>query len=540
VPALSPGEHRAFDELARELGNRLQNGDAKPAPRDTTLAAEPGRTGDRTAARAQESRPILDRLPIGILIYRLNNLVYANRAFLDWTGYPTLDALAEAGGLDSLFIEPAGDAEDDGANTMTISTQAGEQLPVEGKLFAITWNGESALALMLDPPRAAAERPKDDELALRRSESEIRELKAILDTATDGVLMIDRAGRVLSANRSAEALFGYETSDFASLTFGDLFAPESRRPVLDYLHALARDNAEGLLDGGKEVVGRVRQGGSIPLFMTVGRVGEHADKFCAVLRDITAWKKTEDELIEAKRQAEKASFAKSDFLAKMSHEIRTPLNAIIGFSEVMMEERFGPIGNERYREYLRDIHASGGHLISLLNDLLDLSKIEAGKLELSFVGVNLNDVTQQCVAIMQQQANRDRVIVRTSLASALPQVLADLRSLRQIVLNLLSNSIKFTGAGGQVIISTALTDSHDVVLRVRDTGAGMSEQELQTALEPFRQLASATRPQTPGTGLGLPITKALAEANYARVSIASTVNDGTLVEIAFPRSRLLA
>ncbi|HET7849091.1 MAG TPA: PAS domain-containing sensor histidine kinase [Pseudolabrys sp.] len=540
TPVLSPGEHRAFDELARELGNRLQNGTAKPAPLDTVLSPKPPRTDGKTAPSTQESRPILDRLPIGILIYRLNNLIYANRAFLDWTGYLTLDALTEAGGLDSLFIEPAGDADDDGANTLTISTQAGEQLPVEGKLFAVTWNGENALALMLNPPRPAADRPKDDELALRRSESEIRELKAILDTATDGVLMVDRAGRVLSANRSAEALFGYEAADFAALTFGDLFAPESRRPVLDYLHALARDKAGGLLDGGREVMGRVRQGGLIPLFMTVGRVGEHADRFCAVLRDITAWKKTEDELIDAKRQAEKASFAKSEFLAKMSHEIRTPLNAIIGFSEVMMEERFGPVGNDRYREYLRDIHSSGGHLITLLNDLLDLSKIEAGKLELSFVAVNLNDVTQQCVAIMQQQASRDRVIVRTSLASGLPQVLTDLRSLRQIVLNLLSNSIKFTGAGGQVIVSTALTDCHDVVLRVRDTGAGMSEQELQTALEPFRQLASATRPETPGTGLGLPITRALAEANHARFSITSAINDGTLVEITFPHGRLLA
>ena len=202
----------------------------------------------------------------------------------------------------------------------------------------------------------------------------------------------------------------------------------------------------------------------IPLFMTMGRIGDGTDKLCAVFRDITQWKKAEEELLEAKRQAEKASSAKSDFLAKISHEIRTPLNAIIGFSEVMMEERFGPIGNERYREYLKDIHASGGHLLSLINDLLDLSKIEAGKLELTFTSVALNDLTQQCVAIMQPQANRERIIIRTSLSPALPQVVADARSVRQIVLNLLSNSIKFTGAGGQVIVSTALSDNGEVVL----------------------------------------------------------------------------
>ncbi len=132
--------------------------------------------------------------------------------------------------------------------------------------------------------------------------------------------------------------------------------------------------------------------------MTMGRIGDGTDKLCAVLRDITQWKKAEEELTQAKRQAEKASSAKSDFLAKISHEIRTPLNAIIGFSEVMMEERFGPIGNERYREYLKDIHASGGHVLSLINDLLDLSKIEAGKLELTFASVALNELIQQCVA----------------------------------------------------------------------------------------------------------------------------------------------
>jgi signal transduction histidine kinase len=172
--------------------------------------------------------------------------------------------------------------------------------------------------------------------------------------------------------------------------------------------------------------------------------------------------------------------------------------------------------------------------------LLDLSKIEAGKLELTFTGVNLNDLTQQCVAIMQQQANRERVIIRTSLSANLPQIVADARSMRQIALNLLSNSIKFTGAGGQVIVSTALTDTQEAVLRVRDTGSGMSEEDLEIALEPFRQVATAMQWGSSGTGLGLPITKALVEANHARFRIVSEVGDGTLVEITFPASRMLA
>ena len=559
APALSPGEHSAFQELARELGERLKKPPGKTAgPTSDDFGAEPfvptvpvappappeapraTRTGD-AARDTNEGRPILDRLPLGILVYRLNTLVYANPAFLDWAGCGSLDQLAEAGGLDSLYIEmrsdPAKDA--DGAKSLTISTMNGSQRPVDGRLFNVTWNKENALVLMINPqPVAEDKQGTVSDATLRRMEAENQELSAILDTATDGVIVLERSGRILSANRSAQALFGYEAAQFTEMSLGDLFAPESRRPVVDYLERLARDKGAIMLDAGREAIGLVRQGGLMPVYLTLGRIA--GEKLCAVLRDITAWKRSEEELINAKREAEKASTAKSEFLAKISHEIRTPLNAIIGFSEVMMDERFGPVGNDRYRQYLKDIHSSGGHLISLLNDLLDLSKIEAGKLELTFVSVNLNDVVQQCVAVMQQQANRDRVIIRTSLPASLPQIVADARSVRQIMLNLLSNSIKFTGAGGQVIVSTALTDDHEVVLRVRDTGAGMSEKELQTALEPMRQLATSPRWGDTGTGLGLPITKALTEANHARFGITSHVKDGTLVEVAFPATRVLA
>ncbi len=550
APSLSAGERSAFQELARELSQRLKNPPQGPVVDEPFVAAAPeppraARNGD-AARDTNEGRPILDRLPVGILVYRLNSLLYANRAFLDWTGYGTLDALAEAGGLDSLFIEskdaaaPA-EAHDgkNGGKMLSIATVNGKQKAVEGRLFSVSWSGENALVLMINTQTAPDERSKTADAALRRLEEENLALKAVLDTATDGVLVLDRAGRVLSANRSAEALFGYDAAEFSEMSLGDLFAPESRRGVLDHLDRLAREQGARMLDAGREAIGRVKQGGLVPLYITMGRI-EDGDKLCAVLRDITVWKRTEEELINAKQEAEKASTAKSEFLAKISHEIRTPLNAIIGFSEVMMDERFGPVGNERYQQYLKDIHASGGHLISLLNDLLDLSKIEAGKLELTFVSVDLNALVQQCVAMLQDQANRERVIIRTSLPGNLPPIVADARSVKQIALNLLSNSIKFTGAGGQVIVSTAINDDNEAVLRVRDTGAGMSEKELQTALEPFRQIATSARKGASGTGLGLPITKALAEANHARFRITSQVDDGTLVEVAFPATRVLA
>jgi signal transduction histidine kinase len=273
--------------------------------------------------------------------------------------------------------------------------------------------------------------------------------------------------------------------------------------------------------------------------MTMGRLGD-SGRFSMVLRDITHWKTIEEELIAARREAEAANAQKSEFLAKISHEIRTPLNAIIGFSEIMMEQRFGPIGNDRYRAYLKDINVSGAHLMSLINDLLDLSKIEAGKVDLTFESVAVNAVIQECVALMQPLANRERIIIRTSLGSELPDVVADRRSFRQILLNLLSNAIKFTRAGGQVIVSTLLEDSGEVVVRIRDTGIGMTAKEVETAMKPFEQVAKSQADRDKGTGLGLPLTRAMVEANRATFAIESAPNQGTLVKITFPTTRVLA
>jgi signal transduction histidine kinase len=250
-----------------------------------------------------------------------------------------------------------------------------------------------------------------------------------------------------------------------------------------------------------------------------------------VLRGQDAVLDANTSLLQAKLRAEADSRAKTEFLAAVTHEIRTPLNAILGFTEVIMDERFGPIGNARYKDYLKDIHASGAHVMSLVNDLLDLSKIEAGKLELNFAAVDVNQIVSECVSLIQPQANRERVITRLALAPRLPPALADARAVRQIVLNLLANAVRYNEPGGQVIVSTAASKNGGVVLRVKDTGIGMSDAELRAALEPFRQVSSKTNG---GTGLGLPLTKALAEANHADFEIRSRKNEGTLVEVAFP------
>jgi PAS domain S-box-containing protein len=539
--SLEPRERNAFDELAARLSARLKGGgeDAHgespagdDAPADTvvpTEAMQPAAPIPQPAAPAKRDRPLLDPLPLGILVYRHAQFLYANAAFLRWTGHDSLQDFAEAGGLDTLFIAPQ---EGSHASALNIAAPREGARPASAHLHTIVWDDAPAMMLVTAETAQAAEEPAS---APGAPPSNMQDLRAILDLAADGVVTLDRDGRILAANAGAERLFGYDAGLLTGLPFTNLFATSSEPLVRSAL-----DRMTGETGARRDVTGRTRRGETLPLAMTLGAADADGETLCAVFQDLSRWKMAERELTQARRQAEAASAAKSEFLAKISHEIRTPLNAIIGFSDVMMNERFGPVGNERYREYLKDIHASGTHLVSLVNDLLDLSKIEAGKLDLAPEPVNLNDLTQQSVALMQPQASRERIIIRTSLAAQLPPIVADARSVRQIVLNLLSNSIKFTGAGGQVILSTARGDHGEAVLRVRDTGIGMSEKDIATALEPFRQLATAARPGSHGTGLGLPLTKALAEANSARFSIRSAVNAGTLVEIAFPPVRAAA
>ncbi|MCM5559258.1 ATP-binding protein [Pleomorphomonas sp. JP5] len=529
--ALSKPERDAFDKIAEALadafGPRIV---AEPADRPPV---HPAPVLDRKAEAAIDPAPsidvaLLDKLPVALAILRGGDILHANRAFLDLCGYPDITSIDADGGFSQVFEGAA--LSRDAANP-AIRRRDGVEIPVSARLHSMPMEGGIASLLVVQETAAATSR---DRLAIAEQRAE--DMEAILDTATDGVLVLDHKGLVIGANKSAEALFGSERSHMIGMAFVDLLAPESHRSALDYLDGLGRNALSSVLNDGREVIGRVAGGGLVPLFMTVGRVS--TTKFCAVLRDITQWKRAEEELTSAKKAAENASSQKSDFLAKMSHEIRTPLNAIIGFSEVMMEERFGPVGNDRYKEYLRDIHVSGTHIMSLVNDLLDLSKIEAGKLELTFEAVGLNDVVRECAALMQPQANRERIIIRTSLSSSLPPVVADNRSLRQIILNLLSNAVKFNSAGGQVIVSTLYEESGEVVLRVRDTGHGMSEGDIVKAMEPFRQLSTSRTGG--GTGLGLPLTKALVEANRAAFQIDSTPGQGTMIQITFPSTRVLA
>jgi PAS domain S-box-containing protein len=536
------GEEDAPDQTGVADHSGTAAAQEQAAPATVEAPAAPSSLQDEVSAPPTETHlfdiSILSRLPVPVLIHSGDKLHYANREFLDLTRYESLAALEQAGGLGALFVDPpeAGE-QDSGDRKLRLRTREGESFPVEALLQSVPWGPGKALLLAIRP---ALRRVQADEVeAAEELRSRLAELRTILDTATDGVVLITPDGTIRSISRPAEALFGFDSKDVAGEPFASLFAVESQRAARDYLAGLSDNGVASVLNDGREVIGREAQGRFIPLFMTIGRLPGDSG-YCAVLRDITQWKRAEEELTQARAQAERASSQKTDFLARVSHEIRTPLNAIIGFSELMVDEKFGPVGNDRYRDYLRDINRSGNHVLDLVNDLLDISKIEAGEQEMSYEAVSLNDALAESVAMMQPQANRERVIIRSSFASRLPEIVADMRSVRQIALNLLSNAIRYTPAGGQVIVSTAYEASGDIVMRVRDTGIGMTHAEIEQALKPFKQINALKRGRGDGTGLGLPLTKAMVEANRARFSINSTPGEGTMVEITFPSTRVLA
>jgi len=550
-PQLAAAAAEAFHQLGRVLSEAV----AEPPP-----VPEKPRRKPVVIPRAVTTA--IDKLNHAVLICKGEQVLHANPKALEIFGYPTVDDLINDEAVWTYFStlgKPVPEAR--------LALDNGRDVSFAAQLSEVAWHSGPARQFILKPvaapaaqqseakaavpPPAVAAAPEPPAVPAKTIQPEERfqrtqpvaddELRAILDTATDGIITLDRDGKIHTFSAGAEAIFGYRIAEVADKPFGDLLAPESRKVLRDYLAALQGPGLASVFNDGREVTAIVKQGGSVPLFLTIGALQSLASRaaFCAVVRDITQWKRTESELREAKEAAEATSRQKSEFLARISHELRTPLNAIMGFSEVMRLERFGEIKNDKYRGYVNDIHSSGGLLLSLINDLLDLSKVEAGQLELNFTSVDLNDTAESAIKMLQEAATGARVVIRKAMPSNLPNVVADQRSMRQIMLNILSNAIKFTDPGGQVIISAHMNKTGELKLRVKDTGIGMNAEQLRDALEPFKRVVTEGR-EVQGTGLGLPLTKALAEANRTKFEISSEPRKGTLIELTFPTTRVLA
>jgi signal transduction histidine kinase len=251
-------------------------------------------------------------------------------------------------------------------------------------------------------------------------------------------------------------------------------------------------------------------------------------------------KRAHMQLLEERDRAELANRSKSEFLANMSHELRTPLNAIIGFAEILQNELMGPLGADCYKEYALNIKDSGSHLLAIINDILDLSKIEAGKIELTEDTIDLSRTLRSCIRLMDVRAANAKVTLVANISAALPAVQADERKIKQIMINLLSNAVKFTPEGGQVTVSASRLDGGGIEIIVADTGIGIAAEDIPKALSPFYQIDSSLSRKYNGTGLGLPLADSFTRMHGGTLTLASRQDEGTTVTLYFPERRIVS
>jgi PAS domain S-box-containing protein len=370
----------------------------------------------------------------------------------------------------------------------------------------------------------------------RRRAALERRLLRVIDAVPAMIAATDRDGRFIVANSQFAALFGVRPDRLLGRRPNEVRDDDFSRRLMDCDARLLAGDAppapceEEVIDGG----GEPRLLSTSKSVVRTGAGGEAVVVTAAL--DITERRKTERDLIAAKELAEVANHSKTEFLANMSHELRTPLNAIIGFAQLMATEMLGPMAIPKYVDYARDIATSGEHLLGIINDILDVSKLEAGKLDLIEEPIDLARAIRDLLRLVEQKARTGGVHLETRLDPGLPRLVADSRKIKQILLNLLSNAIKFSPPGGMVEIAVH-TQNGAVIIAIIDHGIGMDARELQVAMSRFGQVASAWSRKHPGTGLGLPLALGLTELHGGRLSLRSSKGVGTIATLTFPRER---
>jgi signal transduction histidine kinase len=397
--------------------------------------------------------------------------------------------------------------------------------------FGLTAGGLAWLVVRaLRRQQLAAARQRLGEGRLKRQRAL---LQNTLENMGEGLSVFSSSGRLVAWNSRFAALLELPDGLSTETRLRDVMLLQAERG--DFGDVDPKEEAERRLDAFfrdvPTVKERITRSGRV---LQIRRRAMPDGAVVTLYSDITELKASERSMALARSQAELANRAKSEFLANTSHELRTPLNAIIGFSEIIANQIFGPISNEKYLEYISDIHSSSLHLLSIINDILDMSKIEAGKFELSKEILDIPEVVGNAVRMLQARADSRDIDIFADLSQADAVIWADERAFKQIVLNLLSNAIKFSNPGGRVYIRATAGENGLVILEVEDFGIGMSEEEQARALQPFGQAKAATTRNYGGTGLGLPITKGLVEAHGGVLTLASRIGRGTLVRIVLP------
>ena len=377
----------------------------------------------------------------------------------------------------------------------------------------------------------------DETAAARRAE---RQMRRVVEGSRQGIIVRNNE-RILFMNDAFANLVGYETAkEMKALGAGALnefIHPDDRAMVVQRV----ADRMQGLQPDSHYEFRLINRDGEIVWVDVLAAYVNWDGKPASLswLTDITARRTAEMELVKSKEAAEFANRAKTEFLANMSHELRTPLNAILGFSEVIAGEMFGPVGSPKYISYARDIHDSGAHLLDLINDVLDLAKLEAGKLELHESDIDLSAVINQCITLVRGRAENAGVELETELPASLPALRGDARAIKQVLLNLLTNAVKFTPSGGQVGLCVRDEGRAGLVVSITDTGIGMNKKDIEVALSPFGQVDSELARKHQGTGLGLPITRSLVRLHDGDITIESVPGKGTTIAAHFPLDRLV-
>ena len=379
----------------------------------------------------------------------------------------------------------------------------------------------------------------DDSVLQRERDDAISLLTSIFDASNVGIVVTDHNRRIVRVNDGFVRSFGWGREQIVGEDFVMLLSPDEQSVAMynheRYLKSSTRSSGEMKL---------IKKDGSIAntLYTTATLELSQRRKFqVTTIMDITMRKQMELSLRVAKDQADAANHAKSAFLANMSHELRTPLNAIIGFSEIMMNGTFGQLNIPKYEEYMGDIHSSACHLLEIINEVLDMSKIEAGRVELDEHLVDVDETIQSVERMMASRAFSGNIMIQSKIEPHLPALQGDPRLIRQVLINLVSNSVKFCKAGGTITVSGTLRTDGDLEIKVIDTGVGIPKDKIARALEPFGQIHETAHAvgDVTGTGLGLPLAKAMVELHGGHLYLDSEVGKGTTVTITFPSRRVL-
>ncbi len=373
-------------------------------------------------------------------------------------------------------------------------------------------------------------------LISRSHQSEMRRVIAMADDSLDAIVAFDGAKRMVYGNKSAIELCGFKDAE-AMIRAGAphlSIVPDSALKSLPELLANGSFSGEALVSTGAEM---------IPCLVSANRLLDGNGKamlYYASLRDIQEIRDQREELQRQNLELVAANRARTEFLANISHELRTPLNAIIGFSEIMGKQLFGPLGNAKYEDYTSDIHNSGTHLLKIINDILDLSKIDAGSIELIEEVIDVTNVVKSALRLIEHRARDAEVRVVTEFADGLAWLNADQRIVKQIIMNLLSNAVKFTPPGGNFVVSAGLGGDGRLTITIADSGIGIATEDIPRALSRFGQVEGDIARRFEGTGLGLPLVKEFVELHGGTLALESTIGEGTTVIIAFPASRTVS